>query len=147
MHNTVVLRDIATRADLDGLIETFYGRVFADEQIGLFFTQVAHVTPQTHFPLMADFWERVLFGRCRYQDTFIELHVELHLKHALKPNHVRQWMTLFCLTVEDLFSGPTAEAAMIRARSLAMVLLANDRRMTIRSSRTTSETNVKALTS
>lgn len=129
-HNTVALRDIATRADLDWLIETFYGRVFADEQIGLFFTLVAHVTPQTHFPLMADFWERVLFGRGRYQDTFIEKHIELHLKHALKPHHVKRWMTLFCLTVEDLFSGPTAEAAKIRARSLAMALQAKDHALT-----------------
>ena len=55
--------DISDRADLEKLIETFYGLAFADGSIGPFFTQVAHVTPETHFPLLADFWETVLFGK------------------------------------------------------------------------------------
>ena len=123
-YNSVASPDITTRVDLEWLIETFYSRVFADEQIGLFFSLVAHVTPQTHFPLMVDFWELALFVRNRHRAAVTEKYAELPLKHALEPHHAKRWIVLFCLTVEDLFSGPTAEAAKVRARSLATMLQA-----------------------
>ena len=118
-----LIPDIANRADLDQLIETFYGRVFADEQIGPFFTQIAPVvTPETHFPLLADFWETVLFGKNLYHHNIIQKHVELHRKQPLEPHHFERWLSLFTTTVDQLFSGPVAEQAKIRAQSMAMVL-------------------------
>jgi len=117
-----MMTDIMNRSDLEQLIETFYGRVFADEEIGLIFTLVARVTPETHFPLMADFWETVLFAKNRYHGNVIQKHVELHLRHALEPHHFARWVVLFCQTVDELFVGPIAEAAKIRAQSMAMVL-------------------------
>lgn len=114
--------DITNRADLDKLIETFYGRVFADEQIGPFFTQVARVTPKTHFLLLGDFWETVLFGKNLYRQNVIQKHVELNRQRPLEPHHFERWLSLFLTTVDELFAGPVAEQAKIRARSMAMVL-------------------------
>lgn len=119
-----IMHDITNRTDIERLVETFYGRVFADEQIGLIFTLVAHVTPETHFPLMADFWETILFGQNRYHGNVILKHVELHLKQALEPSHFDRWISLFCLTVDAGFAGPVAEAAKTRARTMSMVLQA-----------------------
>ena len=118
----VLTPDISNRTDLDRLIETFYGRVFTDELIGPFFTQVAHVNPETHVELLADFWETVLFGKNLYHHNVIQKHVELHRKQALEPQHFERWLALFCGTVDELFSGPVAEQAKIRAQSMAMVL-------------------------
>lgn len=114
--------DITNRADLDRLIKTFYGRVFADDAIGPFFTQVARLTPEMHFPLLADFWETVLFGKNLYHHNVIQKHIELHLKRIIEPHHFAQWVSLFCQTVDELFVGPVAEQAKIRAQSMAMVL-------------------------
>ena len=114
--------DITNRADLDKLIETFYGRVFADGQIGPFFTQVARVTPETHFLLLADFWETVLLGKNLYHQNVIQKHVELNKKRPLEPHHFERWLSLFVTTVDELFAGPVAEQAKIRARSMATVL-------------------------
>ena len=114
--------DITHRADLDKLIETFYGKVFADEQIGPFFTQVARVTPETHFPLLADFWETVLFGKNLYHNNVIQKHTKLHEKRPLESHHFERWVSLFCETVDELFAGPVAGQAKIRAQSMAMVL-------------------------
>lgn len=114
--------DINNRADLERLIETFYERVFADEEIGPFFTQVARVTPETHFPLLANFWETVLFGKNLYHHNIIQKHLELHQKQPLESHHFERWLSLFCETVDQLFSGPVAEQAKIRAQSMAMVL-------------------------
>ena len=118
------MHDIQTRKDIDYLVETFYRRVFADEQIGLIFTLVARVTPETHFPLMGDFWETILFGQNRYHGNVILKHVELHLKQALQPAQFDRWVSLFCLTVDDLFAGTVAETAKTRACAMSMVLQA-----------------------
>ena len=92
----VLTPDISNRTDLDRLIVTFYERVFADELIGPFFTQVTRVMPETH--------------------------VQLHLKQAIEPHHFERWLSLFCQVVDELFRGPLAEQAKIRAQSMAMVL-------------------------
>ncbi len=118
------MHDIRNRTDIDELVETFYGRVFADEQLGLIFTLVAHVTPATHFPLMGDFWETILFGQNRYHGNVILKHVELHLKQALQPAQFDRWISLFSNTVDALFTGPVAETAKTRARTMSMVLQA-----------------------
>lgn len=113
--------DITNRADLDQLIETFYGRVFADELLGPFFAPVA-LAPETHFSLLADFWEMVLFGKSLYRNNVIQKHTELHHRRSLEPYLFERWLTLFCGTVDELFAGPVAEQAKIRAQSMAMVL-------------------------
>ena len=119
---TADITDITNRADLDKLIETFYGRVFADEQIGPFFTQVARINPETHFLLLGDFWETVLFGKNLYHQNIIRKHVELDKQRPLGPHHFERWLSLFFATVDELFTGPVAEQAKIRAQSMAMVL-------------------------
>ena len=116
--------DIATRADIENLVAAFYGQVFADKQLGPIFTLVAHVTPATHFPLMADFWETILFGKNRYHGNVILKHVELHLKQSLEPALFERWISLFCLTIDELFAGSVAEAAKTRARTMSIVLQA-----------------------
>ncbi|WP_020604572.1 group III truncated hemoglobin [Spirosoma spitsbergense] len=118
------MHDIRNRADIDQLVETFYGRVFSDELIGPIFTLVAQVKPETHFPLLGDFWETILFGQNRYHGNVILKHVDLHLKQALQPAQFERWTSLFCLTIDKLFAGPMAENAKTRARTMSMVLQA-----------------------
>ena len=96
--------------------------MFADEQIGPFFTQVARVTPETHFPLLGDFWETALFGKNLYHQNVIQKHVELNKQRPLEPHHFERWLSLFVTTVDELFAGPVAEQTKIRAQSMAMVL-------------------------
>ena len=113
--------DITNRADLDQLIETFYGRLFTDELLGPFFAPIA-LAPETHFSLLADFWEMVLFGKSLYRNNVIQKHIELHQKRPLESHHFERWLFLFRGTVDELFASPVAEQAKIRAQSMAMVL-------------------------
>ncbi len=118
------MHDIQNRTDINHLVETFYDRVFADEQLGPVFARVAHVTPETHFPLMGDFWETVLFGQNRYHGNVILKHIDLHRKQTLQPTQFDRWLSLFCHTVDELFTGKVAETAKTRARTMSMVLQA-----------------------
>lgn len=64
----------------------------------------------------------MLFGKNLYHHNIIQKHVELHLKQAIEPHHFERWLSLFCQVVDELFSGPLAEQAKIRAQSMATVL-------------------------
>ena len=55
-------RDIASRADIERLVNGFYERVRGDELLGPIFDDVAQTDWALHLPKMYDFWEGVLFG-------------------------------------------------------------------------------------
>ncbi|WP_128545331.1 group III truncated hemoglobin [Larkinella soli] len=116
------MKDITGRADLEQLIVAFYEKLFADEQIGFIFTEVAPIDPETHFPVLVDFWEGVLLGQNRYQGNVVRKHIELNRLHPLQAHHFEVWLDHFCRTVDELFEGPVAENAKMRARSIAVVL-------------------------
>ena len=52
--------DIETRAAIDALMQTFYGKAMTDEVIGRFFTEVVPLDLEQHLPVIGDFWESVL---------------------------------------------------------------------------------------
>ncbi len=58
-----VTKDIATRGDIELLMNTFYERLLADENISYIFTDVAKLDIKTHIPVIADFWETVLLNK------------------------------------------------------------------------------------
>ena len=75
--------DIATREDILALVETFYTEAFADELIGPIFTDVAHMDLPRHMPIMADFWQTVLFKAGLYDRNALAVHVDIHKSVAL----------------------------------------------------------------
>ena len=52
------MRDLENREDIVQLLTSFYQKVFADELIGHFFTEVVPLNLETHIPVIADFWKR-----------------------------------------------------------------------------------------
>ena len=56
------MRDIETRQDIEKLMIAFYSKAISDEVIGYIFTEVAKIDLSHHLPIIADFWEMVLFG-------------------------------------------------------------------------------------
>ena len=61
-----VTKDIATRGDIELLMNTFYERLLADENISYIFTDVAKLDIKTHIPVIADYWETVLLNKNVY---------------------------------------------------------------------------------
>ena len=53
-------KDIENRQDIELLLNRFYEKVFKDDLIGRFFTEVVPLNLETHLPIIADFWESVL---------------------------------------------------------------------------------------
>ena len=109
--------DIQTETDIKLLVDTFYDKVNADPLLAPVFNDFAHVDWAAHLPRMYDFWSTLLLHTARYQgQPFLK-----HLPLPIDGPHFAQWLALFFQTVDELFAGPVAEEARLRARSIAHV--------------------------
>jgi hemoglobin len=117
-----VKADIQNREDLVLLLTSFYEKVFRDELIGHFFTEVMHVNLETHIPRIADFWETVLLGGRNYKDNAIAPHMKINQLSPIEEQHFKRWLSLFHETIDEMFQGDIAELAKQRAVSVATVM-------------------------
>jgi hemoglobin len=115
-------KDIANRADIQLLVDSFYTKVQADETIGYLFNDVAKVNWELHLPRMYDFWENILFQTGGFKGNPMVAHVQLHQKSPLSAAHFERWQQLFLTTVDELFEGDKAELIKQRARSIATMM-------------------------
>ncbi|ALE06625.1 hypothetical protein AL755_16075 [Arthrobacter sp. ERGS1:01] len=117
--NTSGRADISSRDDVLRLVEAFYARAFADDLIGPIFTEVAHMDLAGHLPIMADFWQTVLFRAGLYKRNALQVHFDLDARQPLTAKHFDRWLHLWSATVDDLFSGEKAELAKVQAQRIA----------------------------
>lgn len=115
-------KDIESRADIEILMNAFYGKALKDELIGFFFTEVAPLVMEVHMPLIVDFWETIIFGKAAYKGNVLQVHQHIHQLAAFKEEHFERWVSLFQQTVNDLFTGDHAELVKQRAASIATVM-------------------------
>jgi hemoglobin len=115
-------KDIATRKDIEILVDEFYSKIREDEQIGFIFSDIAKVNWQKHLPIMYDFFENMLFYTGSYTGNPMELHKHISRLFPLTEDHFRQWNYLFSKTVDELFVGTTASLVKERAKSIAAVM-------------------------
>ena len=111
------LPDIATEADVQLLVDTFYAKVNHDALLAPVFNGFAHVDWSRHLPRMYDFWSGLLLGTSRYLGRPFPKHVPL----PIDGTHFQRWVALFKATVNELFAGPKAEEAKLRGQSIAQV--------------------------
>lgn len=109
-------QDIRTAEDIDLLVRTFYQGVRPDEVIGHFFT---HLDWDHHIPRITSFWRMVLLGEKAYAGDPMTTHLQLARRMPMEQAHFDRWLALWTATVDELFSGTTAEEAKQRARAIA----------------------------
>jgi hemoglobin len=114
--------DIETREDILLLMEKFYEKLLADERIAYIFTDVAKINMLSHLPLLADFWEMILFQKSTYQKNVMEIHKILDQKSPITKEHFNIWTGYFTSTVDELYEGDNAILAKQRALSIATLM-------------------------
>lgn len=114
--------DILGRAEIERLINSFYTKAMADEEIGFFFTKVAKLNLEEHLPVMHNFWESTLFHSANYSGNPMRVHINLNEKARIRDRHFERWLALFNETVDELYTGTVAELAKTRALSIATVM-------------------------
>ena len=119
------MADIAGPADLQLLLREFYARAFDDELLRHVFVDVAHMDLDAHIPVLAAFWEKVLFGTGTYSGRAMAVHRDLHAIEPLTDEHFTRWLELWTATICDNFHGRYAMAAQSEAARIASVFLRN----------------------
>lgn len=115
-------KDIQTRADIILLIETFYQYSFEDERLGAIFKHISPLNLDTHIPLVADFWEGILFDVFTYKGNVTEKHFSVNDKTPLTKIDFDLWFSYWSKAIDDLFEGEIADKAKYRANSIANIM-------------------------
>jgi hemoglobin len=115
-------KDIETREELEELLRAFYKSAFADELIGHFFTEVVPLDLKTHIPVIANFWESVVFNKPSYRKNVMEVHKHIHHLSKIKKEHLNRWVKIFTETLDENFEGSRTELMKQRARSIATLM-------------------------
>lgn len=115
--------DIKNRADIEKLVNVFYGKVKEDAAISYFFNDVAKVNWEIHLPKMCDFFENILLSSGNYEGNPMDAHEELHKKSEVRGEHFQHWIVLFDATVDELFVGAKAEEIKQRATNIAAAMM------------------------
>lgn len=117
-----IVHDIRSRNDIVQLLKAFYKKVYLDEALRPFFTEVVNVDVASHVELLADFWESVLFGKEGYQGNPMRIHEALHERRALESQHFERWIALFCQTIDEAWFGLNSNRLKTRARGIATLM-------------------------
>lgn len=115
--------DIASRHDIEKVVDTFYKKILQDDMIGHFFTEVIKLDWDKHIPIMYDFWEMALFDKMIYKGNPMLKHIALDKIAGLEESHFDRWITLFSNTLDDLYDGPKAELAKQKAKTMKSLML------------------------
>lgn len=113
--------DIATRADVQVLVRSFYRYAAMDEVLGPIF-EAAHVDWPSHIDTLTDFWAWQLLGQRGYEGNPLRAHEPVHAVTPFADEHFERWIELFTGTIDENFVGPNAEVARNRAFKMAKAM-------------------------
>jgi hemoglobin len=117
--------DITSRKDIELLVDTFYEKVRNNPELGYIFEDVAEINWGTHLPRMYSFWASILLGDHSYSGNPMQKHIALSKLTTITDKEFSMWLTLFRETVDELFSGKSAQEAKVRADNIARLMLHN----------------------
>jgi hemoglobin len=77
---------------------------------------------EPHLLELVDFWEQMLFDRGEYRKNVLQIHKDIDHQSKLSAEHFEIWLQYFNTTIDENFSGQTAENMKTRALSIATVM-------------------------
>ena len=107
--------DIATRKDVELMVNEFYGRVQKNPLIGPIFIGVIKDNWSPHLEKMYKFWGSILLDEASYNGRPFPPHAQM----PLQQQHFETWLHLFYETVDYHFEGQVADEAKMRAQNMA----------------------------
>jgi hemoglobin len=114
--------DISVRADVEALLRRFYSQVMTDDVLALPFAELRAKGLESHIPVMADFWETVLFRAGLYRGSALQAHRHVYQATPLNSRHFVRWLTVWNGTIDEMFGGPIAERAKIQGARIAWAM-------------------------
>lgn len=119
MDQTLEHKEIITLADIQKLVDTFYGSVMKDELLAPIFASKISGSWDRHLDIMYRFWQTVLLEEHTYQGAPFMKHIDL----PVGPAHFERWISIFNQTVDSFFAGDKATEAKWRASRMAEMFM------------------------
>lgn len=116
-------KQIENRADIAFLVNTFYDKIRADQEIGFYFNEM--ITDwDLHLEKLTDFWETNLFGVRKYKGNPHAVHneVDAHFDEKITANEFGIWLNYWYQTLDEHFEGENVETLKRRARKMSTFL-------------------------
>lgn len=103
-------------SDVKLFVDSFYTMVQVDNLIGpVFASRIVDWAP--HLEKMYRFWGSILLGTGDYRGQPFPKHMDL----GIADEHFERWLGLFEENMNNLYSGPKADEAVNRAKTIAQV--------------------------
>ncbi len=115
-------KDIRNRNDIDQLMRRFYDKLLSDDEMAPIFEKVVAKGLESHFDILVDFWDNILFYTGAYKNNAMAKHMELNDWHPLKEIHFEKWLGYFNESVDESFDGVKAKLAKDRAQQIAILM-------------------------
>ena len=112
--------DIQNRADVSLLVNTFYTKVRANDELGPIFNNAIDDW-DSHLIHLTNFWESQLFRKNVFSGNPLKKHVEVdeNNNNTLTNDLFGLWLQFWLETLDELFEGELADLAKDRARNIA----------------------------
>ncbi|WP_263355748.1 group III truncated hemoglobin [Acidicapsa ligni] len=104
-----------TLAEIDNLVDVFYGKVQLDPLIGPIFLQEVEDWP-AHLALLKDFWASSMLGTGSFKGNPLETHLRLP---KLNREHFERWLALFAETASEQLVPAHAALFVTKSRRIA----------------------------
>ena len=106
-------------AVLPALLERFYARVRADQDLGPVFNDAIGDWSH-HMGVLTDFWSSVMLASGRYKGN----PMQAHARHAdrIRPEMFARWLALWAETTAEMASPPVAAALQAKAARIGQSL-------------------------
>ena len=109
--------DLDRPEHIDRMVRLFYERVLVDPLLAPVFLEVARIDLDSHLPLIAAYWKKLLLNEPGYNRHMMAKHRAIHDQEPLTGAHHERWLTLFHANLDAHFDGPqTDRARLISAR-------------------------------
>lgn len=104
---------------LGHLVEAFYARVRADDELGPIFNDAISDWPE-HLGKLTDFWSSVMLTSGRYKGQPVPAHMT-H-RSRITPELFERWLGLWAETTDAIMEPAAAKALQDKARRIAQSL-------------------------
>ena len=97
------MKDIKERKDHKLLVAEFYKKVLADDKIAPAFIGKMQFDQPSHFSIICDFWESLLWGGAKYQANLMEKHLDFNKHTSFTHLHLERWPLHWNATLTENF--------------------------------------------
>lgn len=115
-------KEIENRSDVSKLVRSFYAKIRINEVLGPIFNKaIPENNWETHLEKLTDFWETNLFGIAKFKGNPMQAHrnVDRDNGRSIDMSHFGHWIQLWFETIDEHFTGATADKAKRASRKMA----------------------------